>query len=268
LGGHAKPKTPSESSTAMIYQLPILPAFLLISMLLMGAYWVGTTFSTRFPESNKKRPTFFVEGSLLSLLIGLTFSLSASKYDRRRADFNDEINAISTTIYRVRMHPDIAVRERLNTSLSAYLENRIAYYEVGSDQDRIDSVLSAGDALAVELFDLVATASLDAGKLAFTQQMVPALNAMFDASGTREIFRTARIPSSVINLLVFLSMVVAFLNGSKQEQGRIRWIPALGYTILIAMSFGLIIDLGHNRSGRIHLDREQQRMIQLREMFE
>lgn len=251
----------------MIYQLPILPAFLLICLLLLGAYWVGTKFRARIPGATKKRPTFFVEGSLLSLLIGLTFSLSASKYDRRRADFNHEINAISTTIYRVRMHPDSTVRVRMNASLSAYLENRIAYYAVGSDQDKIDSVLSAGDVLATEIFEQIAVESRDPGKLAFTQQMVPAVNTMFDAAGTREIFRTARIPWSVINLLVFLSMVVAFLNGTKQEQERIKWIPALGYTILIAMSFALIIDLGHNRSGRINLDREQLKMIALREML-
>jgi hypothetical protein len=73
---------------------------------------------------------------------------------------------------------------------------------------------------------------------------------------------------AVIRLLVVLSMIVAFLLGNNQEKGRISWPSGFGYTLLIAMSFALIIDYGHNRTGNINLDKEQQKMIQLRELFD
>jgi predicted benzoate:H+ symporter BenE len=142
--------------------------------------------------------------------------------------------------------------------MSQYLQNRISYYEAGHDQVRIDSIMTAGLGLADRIFAIIKRESAKPENLVYTQQMVPAANLMFDLASSREIYRLAKVPVSVIQLLVFLSMVVSFINGVNQDKGRPNWIAAAGYTLLITFSFILILDMVDNRSGRINLDTEQK----------
>jgi len=207
-----------------------------------------------------------VEGTLLSLLIGFTFSLAAGKYDKRRSTFTDEINTISTTIYRSHLYPD-SIANKFTLLLKPYLENRISYYQVGSSQLRIDSVLRQGQLIAGQLFEVAAVQSRNPANLASSQQMVPALNDMFDAVTTREIFRLSKVPISVIRLLLVLSFVVSILNGYNQDREHPNWVSAWGYTLLISLSFALILDYGSNRGGKINLDNEQKALIALRQQF-
>jgi len=250
----------------MIYNSSLLQAFLVVSCLILISFWIGTQIRNRFLPVEAKKSTFFIEGILLSLLISFTFSVAAGKYDKRRSVFTDEINAISTAMYRIKLYPDTIYRE-LRPLLANYLETRIAYYEVGSDQDSIDIILAKGRTLADQLFAIIDREASNPANLAFTHQMVPAANQMFDLASSREIYRLSRVPLSVINLLIVLSMVVSLLNGVNQEKNGPNWISAIGYTLLIAMSFTLILDLSENRSGRINLDTEQKALIALRQQF-
>ena len=250
----------------MIYTLNLLQAFLVVSVLILISFLIGTKLRNRFLPVDAKQSTFYIEGILLSLLISFTFSVAAGKYDKRRSVFNDEINAISTAMHRIKLYPD-SVYLDLRPLMANYLETRIAYYTAGTDQDSIDMILVNGQNLADQIFDIIDRAAANSAILAATQQMVPAANQMFDLASSREIYRLSRVPVSVINLLVVLSMVVSFLNGLNQEKNRPNWISASGYTLLIAMSFTLILDLGENRSGYINLDTEQKTMIALRNQF-
>lgn len=198
--------------------------------------FIGYQVRNRFLPVDAKQSTFYIEGILLSLLISFTFSVAAGKYDKRRSVFNDEINAISTAMHRIKLYPDSAYLE-LRPLMANYLETRIAYYEAGTDQDSIDIILSKGNSIADQIFNIIDREAAKPGILAATQQMVPAANQMFDLASSREIYRLSRVPESVIKLLIVLSMVVSFLNGLNQEKNRPNWISAIGYTLLIALSF-------------------------------
>jgi hypothetical protein len=76
----------------------------------------------------------------------------------------------------------------LQDDLRRYVEVRIAYYEAGDDQRRVDSLIAVGDSISTVLFDIAAAVSKDPANLAFTQQFVPALNNMIDVAMTREVF--------------------------------------------------------------------------------
>jgi len=118
--------------------------------------------------------------------------------------------------------------------------------------------MTAGLSLADNIFNIIKREASKPEHLVYTQQMVPAANQMLDLASSREIYRQARVPVSVIQLLAFLSMVVSFINGVNQDKNKTNWIAASGYTLLITFSFILILDLADNRNGRINLDTEQR----------
>jgi len=90
----------------MIYKIGLLPAFFYLSFLILLTFWLGTLVRKKLMADDNQKSTFFVEATLLAFLISFTFSVAAGKYDQRREVFNDEINAISTAIYRIKLYPD------------------------------------------------------------------------------------------------------------------------------------------------------------------
>ena len=84
-----------------------------------------------------------VEGSMLgamALLLGFTFSIAISKFETRRQITVDEANDIGTAILRCDMYPD-SVRNPLRADFKEYIETRFAYYDVGSDEEKIKQEL-------------------------------------------------------------------------------------------------------------------------------
>src|SRR5258708_13088677 len=78
---------------------------------------------------------------LLALLLSFTFSMSASRYDTRRSLLIHEANNIGTVLLRADLYPDSTCRE-FRKDLRQYLETRIAYYDAGSDEVKINKALA------------------------------------------------------------------------------------------------------------------------------
>lgn len=202
---------------------------------------------------------------LLGLLLAFTFSMSNSRYDTRRQLVIEEANNIGTVILRTDIYPD-SVRKLLRSNLKEYVEARIAFYQAGMDIEKMVGLYRKADDLSKKVWSIVATYAKTDDITTRTSQLIPALNDMIDITTTRRAAGEATIPDSIMYFLFILSCCTAFLLGY-DHKNKIDWIVVMGYAVLLSGTIFNIIDLDRPRSGLVNMDLPNQKIIELREMF-
>jgi hypothetical protein len=258
-------------NSSFLYQIPNTLIILVLFILIILAQWIGFRVKqTVLERSGDVKDAFgSVEGSLLgllALLLSFTFSLSASKNESRRQVIIEEANDLGTVILRCDLYQD-KERQILRAGLQQYLEARIAYYQAGTDQLKINQALVKSDQDSRKLWSKVTQLARDKENIVATQQMVPALNNMIDIVTTRDAGNNAHIPDSILWLLFMLTVVGGFLIGYSSKGDGINWIVVCGFALVMVMTIYLIIDLDRPRQGIINMDLTQRKMIELRAFF-
>jgi hypothetical protein len=209
------------------------------------------------------------EGSLLgltALLLSFTFGMSATKYDTRRQHIVAETNDISTSILRCDMYPD-SVRNLLRSDFKNYLETRLAYYNMGDDEEMIKKTLGQSDSISNILWSRVAVLSHDMNNRVASEQMVPALNSMIDIVTTRESARRSAVPGMILIVLCTLIIVSAFLSGYGSKSLERNKVLVVAFALVTTMALYLVVDLDKPRQGFVNLDATEQLMVNLRNLF-
>src|SRR5260221_11367398 len=134
--------------SSILYQVPLLLFAVILFVLILLVHLLGVrTGSYR----RKKNPDAVAEGigpletallGLLSLLLSFTFSMSASRYDSRRAAIVTEANDISTAVLNADLYPD-STRIDLRNNFQQYLDERIDYYQYTDEKEIQASLLKA-----------------------------------------------------------------------------------------------------------------------------
>lgn len=234
-------------------------------------YWTGHLITKRarlkrLPVENKT--TSVVEGSLLgllALLLGFSFSLSNSRYDKRQSLVIDEANAIGTAILRTDLYPD-SVKTPLKLAMRDYLEARIRYDDAGANRDSILESLRATDQAQKKVWKIASDAAQLPENLVRTNQMVPALNEMFDIASTRQALLLAKVPDLVFFLLFALCFTGSFLIGYSDDK-QPEWGIVSSFLIMVGLSIYMILDLDRPRTGIINNEAIYQQITALRSMF-
>jgi hypothetical protein len=152
---------------------------------------------------------------------------------------------------------------------SAYIEARIQYYEAGRDTAKINQTKTASDKYADLLWARAATLSKDPANLAATNQMVPALNTMMDVTTVREAALKARVPDSIVLLLIIMLLVCSFFAGfALPLDKKIEKLTIIGFAFFTVVVLYVILDLDRPRRGFINLDANQQYMKDLRKLVQ
>jgi hypothetical protein len=202
---------------------------------------------------------------LLGLLLAFTFSMASSRFDARRALVIEEANDIGTVILRTDIYPD-SVRQLLRNNLKSYVEARIFFYQSGMDQNKIVQASLSTDSIAKQIWSIVASyAKLD-NITTRTSELIPALNAMIDVVTSRKAAGEATIPDSIMYFLFILCASSAFLLGYDNKK-KIDWIVVMGLGIMLSATVFTIVDLDRPRSGLISMDKPNEKIIELREIF-
>jgi hypothetical protein len=203
---------------------------------------------------------------LLAFLLAFTFGMSGNRYDTRRGHIVEEANAIGTAILRADLYED-ADRVEFRNDFKKYLEARIEYFEAAKD---IPRVLAANDSAAnygKRLWDRAMKVSHLSGYNTQTMQMVPALNAMFDISTTRQMGELERVPDSIVLMLFVVSLASGFYLGYTSPESKIDWLVAIGFCLLTSVVVYITLDLDRPRRGFINLTASHDAMLQLRQLF-
>lgn len=234
-------------------------------------YWAGHLITKRARRDSirvENKTTNVVEGSLLgllALLLGFSFSLSNSRYDKRQMLVIDEANAIGTAILRADLYPD-SVRTPLRSALKDYLEARINYDDAGSNRAGIVKALSETDAAQKRIWKIASNAAQLQENTVRTNQMVPALNEMFDIASTRQALLLAKVPDLVFFLLFTLCLTGSFLIGYSDDK-QPEWGIVSSFLIMVGLSIYMILDLDRPRTGIINNKGIYQQITALRSMF-
>jgi hypothetical protein len=242
---------------------------LCVILLMILAYWIGhLIMRARKRKGIEDHAVGVVEGSLLGLLaliLGFTFSMSDSRYERRIALTVEEGNAIGTAILRADLYPD-SIRNILRTEFSRYLEARIDFVQSGTDLRKIYVTLDSATAIQARLWSIVTRAAQDKENYSRTNQMVPALNQMIDIVSTRNASLVAKVPDLILFLLFGLCCTGAFMLGYSSSN-RPEWAIVTSFLVMVGLSIYMIIDLDRPRTGIINNKEMQYFITSLRSMF-
>lgn len=243
----------------------------LIFILAIVSYWFGHRIRIRIIKKNpdlSKIEFGAISGTLLALLgllLAFTFSMSNSRFDNRRQLVIEEANAIGTVILRTDIYPD-SMRSLLRTNLKEYLEDRIAFYQAGTDIEKTIEFYRKADETGKKVWSIAAAYAKTDGIATRNSLLIPALNEMIDITTTRRAAGEATIPDSIMYFLFILCLGSAFLLGYEHPD-QIDWIVVIGFATMLAVTVFNIVDLDRPRRGLINMDTPNQKIIELREMF-
>jgi len=202
---------------------------------------------------------------LLALLIAFTFSGAATRFDSRRYLVVDEANAIGTAYLRVDLLP-AAAQSPLRDLFRRYVDSRIATYQNASDMAGVRAEIARAVALQSEIWRAgVSGCQRTDNPVSTCLLVVPALNSMFDLSTTRTMANKIHPPPVVFGMLLALALITALLTGYDLSHSEKRnWIHVLGFSLILAVTVYVILDIEYPRLGFIRIDAIDEVMTQLR----
>jgi hypothetical protein len=211
-----------------------------------------------------------LEGALLSLFglfMAFSFGMAADRFNARRDAVINEANAISTAVLRADLYPD-SVRLILRSQFKEYLDARLLYHDVGNNTDSIKIALGKSNDAGLALWKTIGACAQDPQFFEPNRLMVPAMNEMIDAVTTRDAALNATVPASIIWVLMILSVCSSFIVGYGSKGENVNYVIGSIFVIMISVSLTLIIDLDRPRNGLITNAQANEKMVELKQMFE
>jgi hypothetical protein len=193
--------------------------------------------------------------TLLSLIIGFTFSMAISHYDQRKSLESAEANAIRTAYLRADFLPPAAA-SNLRTLIGKYLEQRILFYEA-SEGSELGPTNARTDQLQADLWSTVRTAG------ASVPFSVTAVNDMLNARSSAEASWANRISIEAWTLMAAIAICGNALVGYGARKFSPKTIPILILppVFIISISLYLIDDIDSPRAGLIAVGPENLRIL-------
>jgi hypothetical protein len=240
--------------------------FAILLMLVVGRR-IGARDLARNPEGTQSA-FGALEASVLALLglvLAFTISGATGRFDTRRMQIVDEVNAIGTAYLRLDVLP-AAAQPALRDEFRRYLDTRVAAYRKIPDIAAVKQELAAGDALQDKIWKqaLDAVRTREAPPYAAIL-LVPALNAMFDIATTRTMSTQIHVPLPVLALLFVLALTGALLSGYGMAAGKSgSRLHIVCFVVVVAFTIAVIIDIEFPRLGWVRLEAFDQALADLR----
>lgn len=216
-------------------------------------------------ETAKPANVGAIEGAvlaLLGLLIAFTFSSGIARFEVRRQLIVEEANDIGTAFLRIDLLPQEAQPEMRNL-FRRYLDSRLAAYRHIPDLKAAKAELDRGSRIQAQIWSH-AVNHCKGQPPACELLLLPSLNSMIDVTTTRTMMSQFHPPMIVFILLDVFSLVAALLAGYGMAAGRRSWIHILGFSLTLAMTVYVIMDVEYPRIGLIRIDETDQVLVDLR----
>jgi hypothetical protein len=242
----------------VIQYLPLVPLWV-VTLLFAGLLLLTMVAGARLrrfvgvdPASVGSGQLIFGAFSVLSLMVGFTFSLALNRHDQRRDLLLEESNAIRA-LHRTLVHVEEPGRSEISAALSAYAKGRLAF--VGSNLLSQEDMGPARAAEREQLNQVVATVVPVSDTGVNQAQILAAATRILDAGTRMDAVTLAHVPPRVILMLVILSTGCALVIGiSIAEKLPALWIPASLWALLLSLALFTIVDLDAPHWGSIQLD--------------
>jgi hypothetical protein len=130
-----------------------------------------------------------------------------------------------------------------------------------------NKLLSKNDSIGKKIWKITADYEKKDNITTRPSELIPALNDMIDITTTRRAAGESTIPDSIMYFLFALCVCSSFLLGYDNKR-KIDWVILIGFSVMLSITVFTIIDLDRPRSGLIDMDGPNEKIIELREMFE
>ena len=221
---------------------------------LLSAYLVGLMIGRNRPQDSQSSVGSRITDStlaLMGLLLGFSFAMALSKYDRRRDMVVNDANAIGDFYTCVCMLKDSPARAELQNVTREYVMYRLELGRgalVGAEVKLTAMERIAG--MHQHMTDLVRQAIND--NTAVAMPLVNTLNEVTSAHTARAMAIHDRLPLSIVMLLFLATAVSMGLLGWQQgAAGKKFCASTLWLVILIIASLYVTLDLNQPQRGLI-----------------
>ena len=204
--------------------------------------------------------------AVFGLLMALTFTGAASRFNEKRMLIADEVTAVQTAYLRLELLPNeqrLALRELFRH----YVDSRLEVYRRMPDAQAATAEMAKAEKLQQQIWANAVTATelpgahRDAGKL-----LLPALNNMFDITTVRTMSLQIHPPTIIYVLLFSVGLACSLLAGYRMANAQHRsWLHILGFTVITVVVVYVILDLDYLREGLIRLQTADQLLVKARE---
>lgn len=248
--------------------LAIYAPWIAVGMILamIGFMYVGWRIGKKTrEESTRPANVGAIEGSifaLLGLLIAFTFSAGISRFEDRRNLIVEEANHVGTAYLRIALLPQEAQPEMRNLFRS-YLDSRLEVYRHIPDLNAARAELERGAQIQQRIWNH-ATDHCKSQPAPCAMLLLPALNAMIDVTTTRTMASQFHPPTIVFILLIVFSLVAALVAGYGMAGRAPSWLHIIAFSLSMAMTVYVILDVEYPRLGFIRIDQADQVLIDLR----
>ncbi|MFZ1019230.1 MAG: hypothetical protein WAN39_15325 [Candidatus Cybelea sp.] len=227
------------------------------AILIFAANELGFRFGRgKGPGLGAQDPSAVVQGAaftVLALLLGFSFALALGRYDARRGALMRESNAIATTWLRSQLL-DSQAAQAARADLRIYVAERIAFAQADTDPNRRLAADEKSSAVQRGLWH----AALQSARRDPHSTMVPlfiaALNDAINLSIEERAVLTTHIPDVVIIGLLLIAFIASAMMGyGFGRQGQRALIFKASFAVMLAIAFGLVLDLDRPQRGLIRV---------------
>jgi hypothetical protein len=148
------------------------------------------------------------------------------------------------------------------------VEARIRLYENLSDTGPYLKYKAEMQGAQDRLWKLATDQSKLPNMLIPSNQMVPALNSMFDIAVSRDVMFKTHVPDLILYMLFTLALVSSFLTGLISGKMNVKeWIIVLSFIFFSTLIIYTTLDLGRPLRGFIKAESGERAITDLRELF-
>ena len=244
-------------SEELLYGISERVLFVLLVGLFYGGAELGYRYGCRIAEragAEAHAHVATIEGALLgllALLLGFAFAMAVNRFDVRKQLVMEESNDLQTTFLRAQLLPDRYRVESLRL-LREYVDSRVAYFQAGTDREKMRGALERTNGLQIRLWQTAVAASRENSEEVTTGYYIESLNGLIDDHTKRLAAMENHVPEFILLLLFFVATMTIGVTGysSGLKRTRLRVLRAI-LVILVAATLLVIVDLDRPRRGLI-----------------
>lgn len=206
-------------------------------------------------EPDEREKLAFILGTiltLLSLIIGFTFSMAIERYNQRKNYEEEEANAIGTEYLRADLLP-AADAKKIQALLIEYLDQRILWHQTRAE-DHLRQISADTARLQNEMWSAVKGAA-KAEPTPLAALAASGMNDVLNSQGYTQAAWWNRIPFSAWFLVVAMSICCNLLLGfaTRDSKAKFRSTVLLVLPLVLSFSFFLLADIDSPRRGIIRI---------------
>jgi hypothetical protein len=255
---------------------PVMTFMLLLVLMAAGmagilhlGIWLGKQYFGKESKEKPKETSFgIVEGAvfgLFGLLLAFTFKGAVDRFQDRRKLIEEEVKAVGTAYSRMDLLPEPARSETKRLSRS-YVDAQLAAYREGAHRDRLLKHLDEMDRIGEKLLDQVVAACREESGRPYSLLLIQGTDTMLESVFARRAAIYHHPPVVVFILLLLFAMGCSFLAGfSLSTIPKPSWTHIAAFTLPMAVTLVVILDLEMPRTGLIRVDTADQLLRDLRQ---